>query len=102
MMVGFISSAVLPRSGLSYGSDSLCGRERVWKLPVVSPGRIDIQAAKHAQLKGAKKANRRRPKKHRPSDINRKPPPYPRDIMRVAEYVFIRPLTERRDCIGLV
>jgi hypothetical protein len=28
------------------------------------------------QLKAAKKANRLRPKKHAPSDINRKPPPY--------------------------
>ena len=38
--------------------------------------RTVVGMSAHAQLKGAKKANRRRPKKSRPSDINRKPPPY--------------------------
>ncbi|CAH0371017.1 unnamed protein product [Pelagomonas calceolata] len=33
-------------------------------------------AAPNTQLKAAKKANRLRPKKKMPSDINRKPPPY--------------------------
>jgi len=35
-----------------------------------------LQMVKRPQLKAAKKANRKRPKKHRPSDINRTPPTF--------------------------
>mmetsp|Transcript_3159 Transcript_3159/g.12074 ORF Transcript_3159/g.12074 Transcript_3159/m.12074 type:complete len:160 (+) Transcript_3159:49-528(+) len=35
-----------------------------------------VMMVKRPQLKAAKKANRRRPKKHRLSDIHRTPPPY--------------------------
>ena len=37
---------------------------------------VVVSMSAHAQLKGAKKKNRRRPKKRRPSDINRKAPAY--------------------------
>ena len=37
---------------------------------------VVVSMSAHAQLKGAKKKNRRRPKKRRPSDINRKAPEY--------------------------
>mmetsp|Transcript_27148 Transcript_27148/g.85439 ORF Transcript_27148/g.85439 Transcript_27148/m.85439 type:complete len:89 (+) Transcript_27148:178-444(+) len=35
-----------------------------------------VLMAHHVQNKGAKKARKNRPKKHRPSDINRKAPEY--------------------------
>lgn len=67
--------AALPRSGLSYASTSVCVRAP----PAVSPMTLapgEIQAAKHVQKKATKKAMDRRPKKKRPSDKYRKPPPY--------------------------
>ena len=41
--------------------------------------------AKHVQNKAAKKANKNRPRKSRPSDINRKPTNYP-TFEKPAEY----------------
>ena len=76
--MAFVVPAVLPRSSFVPESSALCARTiRRAKLPQVHKDeQITIEAAKRAQLKGAKKANRRRPKKHRPSDIHRKPPSY--------------------------
>ena len=72
--MAFIQSFSLPFTGISYGNTAVCTKPAT--VPCVRSNVLEIQCAKHAQLKGAKKANRRRPKKHRPSDINRKPPPY--------------------------
>lgn len=44
--------------------------------------------AKHVNNKGAKKAAKRRPKKSRPSDINRKPVVYP-SFEKPAEYTIV-------------
>lgn len=73
MGLAFVTGAVLPRSGLA------CGVASVSSAParpayVAAPGRSVIVASKNAQLKAAKLTNRRRPKKHRPSDINRAAP----------------------------
>ena len=43
--------------------------------------------AKHVQNKAARKAAHNRPKKHRPSDINRKPVVYP-SFEKPAEYTI--------------
>lgn len=43
--------------------------------------------AKHVQNKAAKKANHNRPKKSRPSDINRKPVVYP-SFEKPSEYTI--------------
>lgn len=46
--------------------------------PAVAPVRVNgISMSHHVQDKAAKKHNSCRPRKHRPSDINRKPPSYP-------------------------
>jgi hypothetical protein len=46
--------------------------------PALAPVRVHgISMAHHVQDKGAKKHNSMRPRKHRLSDINRKPPSYP-------------------------
>jgi hypothetical protein len=72
MMAAFVTGAVLPRSGLAAGTTAVCA-EPARFAPSTTYAPLEIYAAKHAQLKAAKKANRLRPKKHRPSDINRKP-----------------------------
>lgn len=84
--MAFVKSCILPRTGLSHSTTAVCAKPAKVQWVVVAP--LDIQAAKHAQLKGAKKANRRRPRKHRPSDIHRKPPPYAVDPLRVEGYVI--------------
>jgi hypothetical protein len=48
--------------------------------------RISLNA-KHVQNKAAKKANHNRPRKSRPSDINRKPVVYP-SFEKPAEYTI--------------
>ena len=45
--------------------------------------------AKHANNKGAKKASHDRPKKSRPSDINRKPVVYPTYDIPTSEYTIL-------------
>lgn len=72
--MAFVQSFALPRTGLSRGSTSVCSKPASTTPVVVSP--LEIRAAKHVQFKAAKKADRCRPKKRRPSDINRKPPPF--------------------------
>ena len=44
--------------------------------PQTSTRGLTVVSVSRPQLKAAKKANRLRPKKSRPSDINRAPPPY--------------------------
>ncbi|PXF41204.1 hypothetical protein BWQ96_09059 [Gracilariopsis chorda] len=78
--MAFVNAAVLPRTGLSYASTSVSVRPATAAPTVHSP--LDIRAAKHVQFKGTKKAYRTRPKKHRPSDINRKPPPFNPEPLR--------------------
>eukprot|EP00557_Chaetoceros_sp_GSL56_P000773 CAMPEP_0176498864 /NCGR_PEP_ID=MMETSP0200_2-20121128/12587_1 /TAXON_ID=947934 /ORGANISM="Chaetoceros sp., Strain GSL56" /LENGTH=89 /DNA_ID=CAMNT_0017897177 /DNA_START=108 /DNA_END=377 /DNA_ORIENTATION=- len=57
-------------------------------VPMSSPfGVITSLNAKHANNKGAKKAKHNRPRKSRPSDINRKPPVYP-SFERPSEYTI--------------
>lgn len=70
----FITGAILPRSGLCAGATSVCTEPARYVQTTYAP--MEILASKHARLKAAKLKNRRRPKKHRPSDINRKPPPF--------------------------
>merc|ERR1712086_72542 len=48
---------------------SLSGVQRLFNNPI-------IYMSHHPQKKATKKHAANRPKKHRPSDINRKPPPY--------------------------
>lgn len=74
MTLAFITGAALPRSGLSAGTTSICTRPSRHTGTTYAP--VEIEASKHARLKAAKLKERRRPRKHRPSDINRKPPPY--------------------------
>lgn len=78
--MAFVQTAALPRTGLAHGSTAICTRPARTTPIVYAPA--EIQAAKHAQFKAAKKANRYRPKKHRPSDINRKPPPFNPEPLR--------------------
>lgn len=72
--MAFVTSNLLPRTGLSHAATAVCAKSATTNIKVLAPP--EIQAAKHVQFKAAKKKNRLRPKKHRPSDINRKPPPY--------------------------
>lgn len=87
--MAFVNAAVLPRTGLSYASTSVSVRPATAAPTVHSP--LDIRAAKHVQFKGTKKAYRTRPKKHRPSDINRKPPPFNPEPLRAEGCVFFTP-----------
>lgn len=75
MAPAFVTGAVLPRSGLSFESTAVSSAPT--RPATSAPGRSQIiSMSKNAQLKAAKKSNRRRPKKHCPSDINRAPPTY--------------------------
>lgn len=89
-MAAFVQSAALTRtlgaSASVWGSPVVCTK-RVAPA-VAAPVSTTIEAAKHAQFKAAKKANRCRPKKHRLSDINRKPPSYNVEPLRVEGYVL--------------
>lgn len=51
----------------------VCAAAFVPQAPLKTSTSVSV---KRPQLKAAKKHNRRRPKKTRPSDIHRKPPPY--------------------------
>lgn len=89
------SAATLPRTGLAFGSTAVCTRPLS-----ISPAVIDteIRGAKHVQKKATKKHMDRRPKKKRPSDKNRKPPPYDVDPLHAAgmpsEYTVLGMLDE--------
>lgn len=75
MAPAFVTGAVLPRSGLAFDVAAVSSAPS--RTPAAAPGRSHIiSMSKNAQLKAAKKSNRRRPKKHCPSDINRAPPTY--------------------------
>lgn len=91
-----VSSTVLPRSGLSFGTTTICARPSVGVA--VSPIDTEIRGAKHVQKKATKKHMDRRPKKKRPSDKNRKPPPYDVDPLHAAgmpsEYTVLGMLDE--------
>ncbi|KAL3772831.1 hypothetical protein ACHAW5_009508 [Stephanodiscus triporus] len=57
-------------------------------IPSVVPLRTSVSLdAKHANDKAAKKANANRPRKSRPSDINRKPTNYP-TFVKPPEYTI--------------
>lgn len=90
VMAAFVQSAALTRT--LGASTSVCGTPVVCTKRVASvaaaPVNTTIEAAKHAQFKAAKKANRRRPKKHSPADINRKPPAYNVEPLRAEGYVL--------------
>ncbi|CAN8070493.1 unnamed protein product [Agarophyton chilense] len=78
--MAFVQPALLPRIGLSHSSTRLSTRPAA---PICVPcAPLEIRAAKHAQFKGAKKADRLRPKKRRPSDKNRKPPSFDPEPLR--------------------
>ncbi|CDF35147.1 unnamed protein product [Chondrus crispus] len=72
--MAFVHAVSLPRTGLAHSSTAVCSKPAVLKPVTAAP--LEIRAAKHVQFKAAKKAERYRPRKHRPSDINRKPPPF--------------------------
>lgn len=75
MAPAFVTGAALPRSGLAF--DVAAVTSAPTRTPAAAPGRSQIiSMSKNAQLKAAKKSNRRRPKKHCPSDINRAPPSF--------------------------
>ena len=105
-MYGFCGVATLPRSGLSFGTRSVCTRT----VPVTTeevifaPG--EIRAAKHVQKKATKKHMDRRPKKTRPSDRNRKPVPYDVDPLHAEgmppEYTVLGFLDEEEKPIEVV
>ncbi len=75
-MYGFCGVAALPRSGLSFGTRSVCTRTAPVTTEELAFAPGEIRAAKHVQKKATKKHMDRRPKKTRPSDRNRKPVPY--------------------------
>mmetsp|Transcript_19755 Transcript_19755/g.29130 ORF Transcript_19755/g.29130 Transcript_19755/m.29130 type:complete len:89 (+) Transcript_19755:81-347(+) len=57
-------------------------------VPVSTPfGVVTSLDAKHVQKKAAKKSNHNRPRKSRPSDINRKPVVYP-SFEKPSEYTI--------------
>lgn len=91
VMAAFVQSAALTRT--LGASASVCGAPVVCTKrvapAVAAPVSTTIEAAKHAQFKAAKKANRCRPKKHRLSDINRKPPTYNVEPLRAEGYVLV-------------
>lgn len=75
MAPAFVTGAALPRSGLAFDVTAVTSAPT--RTVTAAPGRSQIiSMSKNAQLKAAKKSNRRRPKKHCPSDINRAPPTY--------------------------
>lgn len=83
MTPAFVTGAALPRTGLSAAYAAVSSEPaRVAHYVVYAP--LEIYAAKHVRLKAAKKANRRRPKKHRPSDINRAEPSCDPEPLRAA------------------
>lgn len=84
--MAFIQSVTLPKIGCAYASTGLSTRQTA---RTTSSQRLVIKAAKHAQLKVTKEHERRRPRKHRPSDINRKPPPYNPEPERAEGYVYL-------------
>lgn len=93
--MAFITSTALPRSSFAHGVTPVCRphpttdkalRTTRTVTPGVAP--FTIEAAKHAQFKAAKKAERFRPRKHRPSDINRRAPSFNTEPMRTEGYVF--------------
>lgn len=92
-MAAFVQSAALTRtlgaSASVVGSPVVCTKRAA--PAVAAPVSTTIEAAKHAQFKAAKKANRCRPKKHRLSDINRKPPAYNVEPLRAEGYVLCLP-----------
>jgi hypothetical protein len=76
MAPAFVTGVALPRFGLSFGATAVVSAAPA-QAPTVAPGRSQIiSMSKNARLKAAKKSNRRRPKKHCPSDINRAAPTY--------------------------
>jgi len=85
-MAAFVQCAALTRTlGATVGSPVVTTKRAA--PAVAAPVNITIEAAKHAQFKAAKKANRYRPKKHRLSDINRKAPSYNVEPLRAEGYV---------------
>lgn len=93
--MAFITSAALPRSSLAHGVTPVCHprpaaskarRTPATATPPAAP--FTIEAAKHAQFKATKKAERKRPRKHRPSDINRRAPSFNTEPLRTEGYVF--------------
>lgn len=100
-MAAFVQSAALTRT--LGASASVCGSPVVCTKrvapAVAAPVSTTIEAAKHAQFKAAKKSNRCRPKKHRPSDINRKPPTYNVEPLRAEGYV-LGPIAHRVVCVA--
>lgn len=79
--MAFVITTHLPRTGLTYGSNAVCAKPSSTHRVITAP--IEIQAAKHVQWKAAKKKNKCRPKKHRPSDRNRAPPSFNPEPMRM-------------------
>jgi hypothetical protein len=73
MTPAFVTGALLPRSGLVAGTLAVSAEPARFATGTTTYAPLEIYASKHAQLKAAKKSNRNRPKKHRPSDINRTP-----------------------------
>jgi hypothetical protein len=73
MAPAFVTGAVLPRSGLCAGTTAVSTEPARFEVASTTYAPLEIYAAKHAQLKAAKKSNRLRPRKHRPSDIHRAP-----------------------------
>eukprot|EP00179_Madagascaria_erythrocladioides_P026095 CAMPEP_0198333874 /NCGR_PEP_ID=MMETSP1450-20131203/19245_1 /TAXON_ID=753684 ORGANISM="Madagascaria erythrocladiodes, Strain CCMP3234" /NCGR_SAMPLE_ID=MMETSP1450 /ASSEMBLY_ACC=CAM_ASM_001115 /LENGTH=95 /DNA_ID=CAMNT_0044038423 /DNA_START=38 /DNA_END=325 /DNA_ORIENTATION=+ len=69
---GFVAPVGL---GLRSGDKLACVRSG-GGAAVVRNGAATLQCAHHVNPKAAKRKVKRRPKKSRPSDINRKEPPY--------------------------
>ena len=64
-------------------------------VPSISSARRCVTlSAKHANNKAAKKAAHNRPRKSRPSDINRKPPNYP-TVVSPPEYTIINEIVDK-------
>eukprot|EP00667_Euglena_gracilis_P032720 EG_transcript_51022 len=90
--VAFLASFLLTTIAIGYFNDG-AQQAQLFQPPAITSmqTRFPMElAATHPQKKGAKKAADRRPKKSRPSDINRKPPSYPTWEEPESEYTVIR------------
>lgn len=99
MQPAFVTGAVLPRTGLSSGVSAVSSAP-ARPVYTTAPGRSEIVASKNAQLKAAKKSNRRRPKKHCPSDINRAAPSFDPTPLLADGLPPVFTLMEEADFVG--
>eukprot|EP00669_Euglena_mutabilis_P006914 TRINITY_DN2367_c0_g1_i1.p3 TRINITY_DN2367_c0_g1~~TRINITY_DN2367_c0_g1_i1.p3 ORF type:complete len:130 (+),score=36.19 TRINITY_DN2367_c0_g1_i1:32-391(+) len=97
-VVAALASFTLTLAGGRYLTGAGAEMSLFQALPALgSSTRLGMElGATHPRKKGAKKAADRRPKKSRPSDINRRPPVYPTWEEPAAEYTLIGAGADRK------